>query len=391
MSAPPAIVLAAGEGTRLRPLTRNRPKPMLPAGTHPILEHVFDELIDAGVRDITAVVGYRGNRIRSYFGPSYRNTSVTYAAQERQLGSGHALLAAASAVDGTAVVVNGDQFVERQIIEDVIAAHDEDSAATLGLITRTDLGRYGGAILENDGAVSELVERPRDDRDYRLNAGVYAIEPRVLEAIREIEPTGGEYSIVDGISALIEEGETVRGVVSDGCWVDATYPWDLLEVSETLFEEGVIADETAASATVHDSAVFRPPVVVDRDCEVGPGAVVGPYTCLGENVTIGSNAVVRRCVIDSDTRIGPNATVLDCVTGVGVDVGPGTTVPGGPGDVRVDNRFFEDEPIGALLADHVTDHGGVTYVPGAIVGAAVTIASGMTVRGTIDDDIEVRS
>ena len=391
MSLPSAVVLAAGEGIRLRPLTRNRPKPMLPAGTRPILEHVFDQLIEAGIDSITVVVGYRGDRIRSYFGSSYREADLTYVRQDRQLGTGHALRAASSVVDGTTLVVNGDQLVDSRLIDDVVTTHDADAAVTIGLVRRQEIGEYGGVILEHDGTVTELVERPQDDRAYKLNAGVYAVEPSIFDAIRRTEPTNGESSLVDAVTTLIESDETVRGTVSDSYWLDATYPWDLLDLSGALFDTGVIDEAIAPSATVHGSATIRSPVVIDRDCEVGPGAVVGPHTCLGENVTVGSNAVVERSVIDADSRLGANATVVDCVTGIGVDVGHGSVVPGGPGDVRVGDRFFEDEPIGALLADRVTDRGGVTYAPGTIVGATATIAAGATICGTIEDEMEVRS
>ncbi|EMA37818.1 sugar phosphate nucleotidyltransferase [Halobiforma nitratireducens] len=389
MSVSSAVVLAAGEGVRLRPLTRNRPKPMLPAGTRPVLEHVFDQLIDAGLGSITVVVGYRGDRIRSHFGSTYRDAELTYVEQHHQLGTAHALAVAAPVVDGPTVVVNGDQLVDRRIVEAVVAGHDA-SPVTLGVLERQAIGEYGGVLLEN-GAVSELVENPTDERPYRLNAGVYVVEPSLFETIERLEPVDGELSLVDAINALLAAGESVRGVRSDGYWLDATYPWDLLDVSRSLFDAGIVQDAVAESATVHESAVVLSPTVVDRGCEIGPGAVVGPDTCLGENVTIGSNAVVKRSVIDAETRIGPNATVDDCVTGVGVDVGHGSIVPGGPSDVRVGDRFFEGEPIGALLADRVTDRGGVTYVPGTIVGAAAEIDAGAVVHGTIPADAEVRS
>ncbi|WP_255193451.1 sugar phosphate nucleotidyltransferase [Natronobeatus ordinarius] len=391
MSSPSAVVLAAGEGTRLRPLTKNRPKPMLPAATKPILEHVLDGLIDAGVADVTIVVGYRRDRVQSHFGSTYRDVPLSYVVQEKQLGTGHALLQAEPAVDGATLVVNGDQLVDSRIVRDVVDRHGADAAATLGLIRRADVGAYGGVILE-DGRVRDLVEQPRDDRNYLLNAGVYALEPRLFDSIRAAHSRDGEQSLVDGISQAIESGEPVRGVVSEGLWVDATYPWDLLETSLELFDAGVIdGRHEDSSATIHDDAVIRGPVVVGPDCEVGPGAVVGPYACLGENATVDSNAVVERSVVDADTRIGPGATVVDCVTGVGVDVGPGTTIPGGPGDVRVGDRVFEEEALGALLADRVTDRGGVTYVPGTIVGPDSRIESGSTVRGTLPAETEVRS
>lgn len=393
MTDPSAIVLAAGEGMRLRPLTRNRPKPMLPVCSRPILERVFDQLVEIGITDITVVVGYRRHRVQSHFGPTYRNVPVSYVTQEPQLGTGDAILAAESAVEGTCLVVYGDQFVDGRILRDVVDGHD-GAAATLGLLRRTDVSGYGGVLLDGDRVV-EMVEHPADDREYLLNAGAYVLESRAFDAVRAAEPRAGEHLLVDGISRLVDEGATVRGVVSDGVWADATYPWDLLDVSETLLEAGVIDDDRTVgvdrSAKVHESATVREPVVVGPDCEIGPGAVIGPKTCLGENATVGSGAVVERSVIDADTRIGANATVIDCVTGVGVEIGPGTTIPGGPGDVRVGDRVFEDERLGALVADRARDRGGASYVPGAIVGAGATVESGAVVRGTITDGTEVRS
>ncbi|NGM67618.1 NTP transferase domain-containing protein [Natronolimnobius sp. AArcel1] len=390
-----AVVLAGGEGSRLRPLTRYRPKPLLPAATTPIIEHVFDQLIEAGVTNITVVVGYKRQRVQSHFGSTYRNIPLTYVTQDNQFGSGHALLAADGTVSGPMLVVNGDQFVESAIIKDVLEAHDDsNAAATLGVLNRMDLDPYGGVVLE-DETVTAVVENPDDDRSYRLNAGVYVFESGIFDAIRAAESRAGEQSLTDGIAELLERGESVCGTVSEGVWVDATYPWDLLDVSFELLESGVVDDKRdspiAETATIHDSAVIREPVVVAPDCEVGAGAVVGPFTCLGENATVGSNAVVERSVIDADTRIGANATVVDCVTGIGVTVGNGSAIPGGPGDVRVGNRIFEGERLGALLSDRVTDRGGSTYVPGAVIGPDVSVEAGATVRGTIAEDTEVRS
>ncbi|TYL36717.1 nucleotidyl transferase [Natronococcus pandeyae] len=382
-----AIVLAAGEGKRLGPLTKHRPKPMLPAATKPILEHVLDALIDAGVTDITVVVGYKRNRVQSHFGPTYRNVPLQYVTQRKQLGSGHALLAAESAVDGPLLVVNGDQLIDEQLVEDVLAAHDT-AAATLGLIRRPDVTRYGGVLLE-DERVTEIVENPRDDRSYRLNAGVYAFEQTIFDAIRASEPRAGEHSLTDAIATLLEDDEDVRGIVSEGTWVDATYPWDLLRIADDLLADGsAIESQVSPAASIHEAATILEPVVVGPDCVVGPGAVVGPNVCLGENVTVGSNATVERSVLDADTRIENGTTVSDCVTGRGVQIGPNSTVVGGPGDVEVGDEIHREEALGAVLADHVRDGGGVTYEAGTIVGSGTVCRSGATVGGTIPDDTE---
>lgn len=388
----PAIVLAAGEGTRLRPLTTYRPKPMLPAGTSPILEHVLDALIDSGITDIQLVVGHRRARIQSYFGSSYRDVGLSYYKQEKQLGTGHALTAANPPSDGPFLVVYGDQIVDRDLIQQVVSAHSGETA-TIGAIPGRDVSRYGGVIVD-DGRVVELVDRPTDQREYFLNAGVYMFEPAVLDAVHRTRTRGGEQSLIDAICALLEDGSEIGGVVSDSFWVDATFPWDLLTITERLLDrqyDQQSSENANGHPHIHDTAVIREPVAIAPDCEIGPGAVIGPNTALGENVTIEANAVVSRSVLDSDTRVGPNATLIDVVTGIGTRIGAGSRMPGGPGDVRVDDRMFENERLGALLADRVTDQGGVTYHPGAIVGANSELSTGSIVRGSLEEGTTMRS
>ncbi|WP_254861460.1 sugar phosphate nucleotidyltransferase [Halovivax gelatinilyticus] len=390
-----AIVLAAGEGTRLRPLTRNRPKPMLPGATTPILERVLDHLIEAGVTDVTIVVGHGRRRVQSHFGPTYRNVSLSYVTQEKQLGTGHALLQAESAVDGPTLVVYGDQLVGTPVIADVLAAHD-DAAVTLGALDHPDVTAYGGVRVDGDRVV-DIAERPHEAEAYLLNAGVYVVDERLLSAIDAAESTPGEQSLVSGISHLVESGEPVSGVRTSGLWVDATYPWDLLTVADALFEAGLAGEcggderSTSEEAVVAESAVVREPVEIDADCEIGPGAVVGPSVALGENATVESNAVVTHSVLDRDVRVGANATVRDCVAGAAVEIGAGSTIPGGLADVRIGEEVATDVRLGAVLADRVTDEGAVTYVPGAVVGANAQIATGTRVDGVVDAETEVRS
>lgn len=386
MGVPRAIVLAAGEGFRLRPLTKYRPKPMLPAGTRPIIEHVLDELIAAGVEEITLVVGHKGERIQSHFGPSYRDVELTYRIQEVQLGTGHALLVAEPPGEPY-LLVNGDQIVDRRLITDVVERHG-DAALTVGVLPGRDVSDYGGAIVR-DGQVTDLVDRPTDDRDYFLNAGVYCCSPVVTDAVEAVAPHQGERSIIDAIGSLIDGDEPVNAAVSDGFWADANYPWDLLDIAADLLRQGWVESAPESEVTVHETATLREPVAVGAHTEIGPGAVVGPNTVLGENTTVGANAVVQGSVLDRDTRIGPNATVLDVVTGIGTQIGAGSTLPGGPGDVRVGDRIFPSRQLTAVLADRVEDRGGVSYHPGSIVGPDVNVEPGAMVRGVIEEETRV--
>jgi glucose-1-phosphate thymidylyltransferase len=395
MSVRTAVVLAAGEGTRLRPLTRNRPKPMLPAANRPILEHVFDALLEAGLSRIVVVVGYKRGRVQNHFGPSYGGATIEYVQQDKQLGSGHALLQARDSVRDPLLVVNGDRVIDAGSVSAVIDAYEADPGTpTMAVLERTDVRQYGAVELRG-GDVSELVEKPETDEYHLINGGIYAFPPSIFDAIEETPRAEGELGLTDTIARLADE-ERVAGVTTEGLWVDATYPWDLLAVSREVLARGRVNEPEQAdrvwvddAAIVHEDATLEPPVVVDADCEVGPSAVVGPNTSLGRNVTVGANATVQGSVLDADTRVDPGSTLIDTVTGQDVDLGANTVVPGGPGDVRVGQQVFEDQPLGAVLADRVTARGNVSVSAGTLVGPNATLHAGAHVRDYIAEDAEV--
>jgi len=397
MARPPAVVLAAGEGVRLRPLTHNRPKPLLPAGTSPVLEHVLDTLTAVGVEEIVLVVGYGRARVQDAVGSTHEGASISYLVQDPQLGSGHALLQAEDALDEPFLVVNGDQIVAPRIVRDVLDAHREtaDAVASLAVLDHDRVDRYGGVTVE-DGRVACLRENPETPGAYRLNAGVYAFERDVFDAIRSVDPEDGEVALTSGLQTAVDDGATVRAVETRGLWVDANYPWDVLAVARELFEHGVLADGTAPdagvadAARVHESAVLRPPVAVAPDAVVGPGAVLGPNVCVGQNATVEASAVLENTVLDADARVGANGTLRDCVVGQGVRVGSGTTVPGGPGDVVVEDRVIPDRQLGAVIADRARLGGGVTVSPGTLIGPDAEIGAGATLDANVPPGAEVR-
>ena len=395
MSVQTAVVLAAGEGTRLRPLTRNRPKPMLPAANRPILEHVLDALVDAGLDRIVLVVGYRRERVQEYFGPSYRNVRLEYVVQHKQLGSGHALLQARETVDGPVLVVNGDQITEASSVASVLDTFAEETApAVMAVLERRDASKYG-AITLRDRDIDAIVEKPNTDEYRLMNGGIYAFEESIFEEIDETERHEGELSLTDTISRIVAE-DRVRGVRTGGLWVDATYPWDLLEVAAEVLARGRVAEPEVRegvwvddAARVHEDATLRPPVVVGPDCEIAPGAVVGPDVSLGRNVTVGANATVERAVLDSDTRVDAGSTLQDAVVGQDVHLGAATTIPGGPGDVRVDKQVFEDRELGAVVADRARARGNVSFEPGTLVGPNARLGAGTHISGNVSEGTEV--
>lgn len=397
MTIDTAVILAAGEGTRLRPLTTHRPKPMLPAGNIPILEHVLNSLVEAGISEIHLVVGYQRARVQNHFGSTYRNRPITYHIQHTQLGSGHALLQADETIETDFLVLNGDQIVTEEMIETVSSSHTATDTATLGVVESEKASQYGAVEL-NDNRITEFIEQPADDEYRLLNAGVYVFGPSIFAALERTFQEQGRLSLPETIRDLTTDESAVRGVVTESPWQDATYPWDLLSVMQTLFDQDRIGDETTEqspgvfsdqTATIHEDATLRPPVIVSADTVVGPQAVLGPGVAVGENTTIGAGAVLTNVLVDSDTRVGQNATLIDTVLGQGVHLGPGVIIAGGPADIRIDTKVHEDCDLGGVIADRATVGGGVTVASGSLVGSAATIQSNAHIDGNIPNEAEV--
>ena len=176
-----------------------------------------------------------------------------------------------------------------------------------------------------------------------------------------------------------------------------TYPWDLTALASTLLGDGRVDEPertpgvyVAESASIADNADLYGPVIVGADAVIEPGAVVGPDVAVGPNTTVEAGAVVRRSVVDSDTRVGVNASVVDSITGQGVEIGAGATAPGGPADVRVGEQVHENERLGCVLADRARLGGGATVTPGLLVGPGADIAAGVTLRRNVDENTEVQ-
>jgi glucose-1-phosphate thymidylyltransferase len=368
---------------------------MLPATNRPILEHVLETLVDAGVEELVLVVGYKRDRVQEHFGPTFRDVPIRYVVQRKQLGSGHALLQAREEVDGSMLVVNGDRVIEPEMVRAVASRYEETGEATLAVLEHPEAHTYGAVRLEDDQVV-ELVEKPMAGEYRLINAGIYAFGPTMFETVEETPREAGELALTEAIVGRIGAGVPVQGVLVEGLWADATFPWDLLELSREVLREGRVTEDerhpsvfVSKRARVHDSAVLQGPVVVGPDCEVGPGAVVGPNVALGRNVTVGANSTVVGSVLDADTRVGPGSTLVDTVTGQDVHLGAGTVVPGGPADVVLEGRVFPGEALGAVFADRVRAGGGVTADPGTLVGTSASIGNGVVVSGRIATDAEV--
>lgn len=389
-----AVVLAGGEGTRLRPLTKHQPKPMLPVANRPVLEYVFDALVGAGIERAVVVVGHKGDRIRDRFENSYRGLELDYVRQKVQLGSGHALLQARDHVADEFVVVNGDNVIDARMVRGTMDHFRDSECAASVAVAPSDTPEEYGAVLTENGTVTTIIEHPSDSAGYRINAGVYMFTSDIFAALDRTETRAGELYITD---ALVDLPGEVFAADVNGVWFDPSYPWDVLSVTEKLlsahpelvadeFEEGVLIDD---SAYVHDTAVVEAPAVVGPDCEVGAGAVIRAGTCLGQNTRVGPNSVIERSIVASDARLGAGVVLRDCLVGSGTRIDDGVVAPGGRVDLLVNDRVHRDQRLGGVVADRAVVGANATLQPGVRVGPGSKLGPGVTVDGQIADEVEV--
>ena len=380
-----AVVLAAGEGRRLRPLTTFQPKPMLPVANRPVVEYVLDALFECGIDHVVVVAGYRSERLMTHLNARYPEADIEFVTQESRLGSGHALLQAEGHVGDSFVVCNGDNVIDADTVSKSLERFSmTDSVATVAVASSETPEEYG-VVVEHEGRISDIDEHPVGNEGYLVNAGVYVFDSSVFDALRRTPSHEGETRLPDVIHYL--DGN-VSSVNVNGGWLDPSHPWGLLSVTETLLARQE-KSRVANSARIHELAVIEDPVVIGDDCDVGPGAVIGPGSCLQNNVSVGANSVVERSILSTDARLGTNAVLRDSVVGPGANIGDGVVSPGGQADVILEGRLYTDRRLGSIVGDRAEVGANVTLSPGSRVGAEATIGAGTTLHGDVRERMEV--
>ncbi len=408
-----AVILAAGEGRRLEPLTNRRPKPMVPIANRPLLEHVLEAVVAAGIDHVVFVVGYRQERIRNHFGDGDDwDVDIDYVEQSTQLGTGHAVLQAESAVDGPFVVLNGDRIVDPSIVAEVCDHAASGETPTMA-VTRVDNPQaYGVVTLDGDQVVA-IDEKPEGPVETgRINAGVYGFSPAVFEAIRETT-TAGELTITATLNDLAVSAG-VHAVSYDDRWLDVSNLWDLLAVNAALIGAGEAVGEAAGEGTVGEAAAAgdektgdaEPPsettgahpdsvsvandVVLADTVRVGPNVTLGGATAIGRNATVEAGAVVENAVVFPDAVIGAGAVVRDAIIAGNARVGPNTTIAGEPATVVVGDTVHHDVALSGVVGDNATIGAGATITDGAVVGDDVAAEAGVVVDGRVAPGAVVR-
>lgn len=381
------VLLAAGEGTRLGPLTERRPKPMIPVNNKPILESVLEAAIEAGADSIVLVVGHASERIRNYFGDGDEwDIPIQYVVQDHRLGAAHALSQAESLVDGAFLTLHGDQIVDAALLERLIDCWTETGNPTMAAVQSDRPTEYGAVTVDGE-TVRSVSRHPTDNPPFLVNGGAYVFDESIFDVIRNDSGTpAGDFGMATALQRLADDG-VLSAVLHRGPWQDLTYPWDLLTTNETLLRS---REAEPSSDGVHETAVVSEDVALDAGVSVGPNATLLSGTAVGRNVRIGANATLSNCIVFNGGRIGDGAVLHDCIVGESAAIGPNVTVEGGPAEVIIDDTVHHDVPLGGIVADRARLGGNVTLTPGTIVGRNVVADSGSVLEGRIESGETVR-
>lgn len=383
-----AIVLAAGEGQRLRPFTVSRPKAMLSIADKPILQFVVEALAVNGIRNIVLVVGYRKEQVYDYMGSGEQfGVEISYVTQEAQLGTAHALTQTKDLVEGEFLVLSGDNLIE----PDSIAGFVNMKPDAVLVKRVSDPSRYGVVTQENN-AVKEIIEKPKEAGSNMVNTGIYAFTRDFFKFTESV------LDIPDVLNNMIAEGYTINTLETEGTWLDIVYPWDIISLNNAVLStiETKLGGTIEAGVTIKgqvaigEDTVIRPgtciygPAVIGAGCDIGPNVCIMPATSIGDNVVVSSFTEVKNSVIGNDVTIGPGSIISDSVIARGCVIKGRFTALGGMSEVRV-NGECPVINVGAVIGEDCNIENSVTAQPGVIVGNGCQIKMSKLISGRLPD------
>ncbi len=403
-----AALLAAGESTRMMPLSANMPKHLLPVAGKPFVFHTLSALKEAGIKETLVVHGYHGEMLKEAIdSEDWGKMSVSYVLQEERKGTAHAAGHVKDfAGDDTILLLNGDVMTGPGAFTGLIDYHENNSfELSLSVFPIEDPSPYGVVAVEG-GKATDLIEKPTADQmvSNLVNAGVYAAGESLWEAIdkTELSPRN-EYEITDSIMMLIKK-ENVGVFEIPSWWLEIGRPWDLLEANERVMRDmkgrisGVVEDGAVlkgnvtvkAGATVKSGAYIEGPVYVGEGSTVGPNCYIRPYSCLTKSVKVGNGCEVKNSLIMDGTSIGHLSYVGDSVVGKKVNFGAGTITANlrhddGPVSVRVRGEPVSSgrRKLGAIIGDNVKTGIGTLLAPGVVLHQDARTGIGVVVEKDI--------
>jgi bifunctional UDP-N-acetylglucosamine pyrophosphorylase/glucosamine-1-phosphate N-acetyltransferase len=400
-----AVILAAGEGTRLQPFTATRPKHLLPIANKPLLEHLLRAIRETGITDIGIVIGYRAQMIKDYFktGENWGIT-ITYFTQQSPSGTAHALNEAKKFVNEDYFLLSyGDLYVHPSEITSLLDHHEKTGLASIAVVPVNDPKQFGIITLKN-GYVHEIVEKPEQaDHDGNLaNAGLYILPKAIFSEISRT-PTSPrkELELTDTLQLLVHDGTLIStNRVNPENWLDLGRPWNFLEANkralinnplklEGTIEKGVTIDGDVGietGARIRSGTYLEGPLIIGRHSDIGPNVYIRPHTSIGQGVRVGNACEVKASIILNHTHIGHLSYIGDSIIGENCNIGAGTIVANLRFDnntvkVRVRNSQVDTgrRKLGVMMGDDVQTGISVNIMPGIKIGSKTWVGPNTTV------------
>lgn len=400
-----AVILVAGKGTRLKPLTNKTPKPLLNVGGRPLLEWMIMRVKEAGITDILLVTNYLEDQFMDYFGNgSKHGVKIRYKTQKETLGTANAFYQAKEFVgEDQFMALYGDHYIAEGVLKKIKKNHREGEVA-VGALLVDDPSQYGAFKLDGE-YIKQVVEKPPKGKEPSkyANVGIYIFPHGVFKYIEDTSLSlRGEYEITDTMQLMIDDKILLKKhEIETMDWLDIGLPWNMLEANQRALKnidfkiEGTVEDGAKLhgqiwvkkGARIRSGAYIEGPVVIGENSDIGPNCYIRAGTCLGDNVRVGNACEVKNSIIGDGSHAAHLSYIGDSIIGKNCNLGAGTITA----NLRFDKTPIEvtikgerlnsgQKKLGVIMGDDVQTGINVNIHPGVIISSDSWIAPGITVQ-----------
>jgi len=393
------VILAAGQGKRIQPLTFTRPKVMLPIANKPIIEWNLLNAKKAGIKHFIFIIGYKSEMVRNYFKDgSDWNVHIEYVNQGKPQGTGHAIGVVEPFIDKDFFVLSGDTIFGSSDISSII-----DKRVSMGVYEVNNPEEYGVVEL-HDEMVTRIHEKIQNPISQKINAGIYHFSKEIFEYIKKTGLSSrGEYELTDAINNMIQDLPIHSSMIKQ--WRDIGYPWDMFRANEEILSEmePAINGDVEPNVTlkgpvlieegtiVMNGSYIQGPTIIGKNCKIGPNCYIRPYTAIGDGCHIGAATEIKNSIVMNKSNIPHHNYVGDSIIGSGCNFGSGTKVA----NLRLDKKTIivyhygkrintDRRKLGVIMGDNVQTGINAVINVGSIIGNNVIIGPGTIVKGCIE-------
>jgi bifunctional UDP-N-acetylglucosamine pyrophosphorylase/glucosamine-1-phosphate N-acetyltransferase len=378
------VILAAGGGTRMSPLTKTMSKAMIPIANKPCLHWIVSNCDFAD--EILIVISLRQQDVENYFS---WNKKIKFVYQEEQLGTAHALAQCEEHIKGKFLLINGDELFPKKDVEAIA----QREPYTIGAFPVEHTERFA-AVLVKDGRVIDILEKQSHPDTNLARCGMDVLDERIFDAIRKIgKSPRGEYELPDAYQLLRNEG-VPSYVYQVSNWISISYPWNILDANKYLLD---LHGSQIGKAEIRPGVVIEDPVAIDDGAIIGPNCYIRAYSSIGKNCKVGQAVEIKNSIIMDDTYVSHLSYVGDSIIGRNVNVGAGTMFA----NLRLDDKPVKVEindmrtdsgkrKLGAIVGDNVKFGVNVTVMPGKRIWPNLLIPPCITITEDIKEQLALR-